>query len=70
MNRYVGTAKAVPDSRTPRRFIAVSATTISDRDQRLVPRRNANAVAAFCTPDGDRDRDGQDVVDEQGAAPR
>ena len=27
MNRYVGTAKVRPDSRTPRRFIAVSSTT-------------------------------------------
>lgn len=27
MNRYVGAAKARPDSRTPRRFIAVSRPT-------------------------------------------
>ncbi len=27
MNRYVGAAKALPDSRTPRRFAAVSRTT-------------------------------------------
>jgi hypothetical protein len=37
MNRYVGTAKVRPDSRTPRRFIAISTTMNS----RLIPTRCA-----------------------------
>ena len=68
MKTYVGIANAVPDSRTPRRFIAVSSSDRDDRDRDLV------ALAS----DGDRRRgvlrgrrdrhgDGEHVVDQQRA---
>ena len=49
MKVYVGMANAVPDSLTPRRFIAIRNSTSEDRDRRLValerrrwrPRRTA-----------------------------
>ena len=67
MNAYVGTAKNVPDSRMPRRFIAISSSTMVDAN-----------VASWCWSAGiaadgvlrggrDRHRDGEHVVDEQGA---
>ena len=52
MKTYVGMAKAVPDSRTPRRFIAISTMTSDDRDRRLVAvAAKASAEAAFCDAD-------------------
>ena len=60
-------ANAAPDSRTPRRFIAVRAATIPTAKRASRPRTNPNADAAFCTPGGHRHRHGQDVVDEQRA---
>ena len=52
MNRYAGMAKAAPDSRTPRRFIAVSSDDQDDRQGRLVPADEADSAdAAFCTPE-------------------
>ena len=43
-------AKAVPDSRTPRRFIAVSAATIATASTASFPRTKSKALAAFWTP--------------------
>jgi hypothetical protein len=47
----VGTAKAAPDSRTPRRFIAVSNATRATATMTSRPRTKLRADAAFCTPD-------------------
>ena len=51
MNAYTGTAKALPDSRTPLRFIAVRKTTSPTATSTSCPRSDGMAVAAFCTPD-------------------
>ena len=51
MNAYTGTAKALPDSRTPRRFIAVRKMTRPMATWTSWPRNDGIAVAAFCTPD-------------------
>ena len=44
-------ANAVPDSRTPRRFIAVSATMMTTAARASCPRMKVKAEAAFCTPE-------------------
>lgn len=51
MKMYVGTAKIPPDSRTPRRFIAVSSRTRPTASGTSWPWRNGNADLAFWTPD-------------------
>ena len=51
MNAYTGMAKALPDSRTPRRFIAVRKMTSPIATSTSWPRNDGMAVAAFCTPD-------------------
>ena len=46
----MGTANAAPDSRTPRRFIAVRVATMMTATIASLPRRKSKAEAAFCTP--------------------
>ena len=46
-----GIANAAPDSRTPRRFIAVSSPTITTATTASCPRTNSKAEAAFWTPE-------------------
>ena len=62
-----GAAKIRPDSRTPRRFIAASSAT----NPRAIATRYGfspgNAEMMLSDAGGDRDRDGQDVVDQQRA---
>jgi hypothetical protein len=41
----------LPDSRTPRRFIAVSSTTSATATTASWPRMNGSAAAAFWTPE-------------------
>ena len=67
MNKYVGTAKNVPDSRMPRRFIAIRS---SDRDRATVaswPLECGDRARGVLRPGGDAHRDREHVVDEQGA---
>ena len=65
MNRYVGTAKNVPDSRTPRRFSAASTATSDHRHGDLVVLEGRDRRGGVLRARGDRHRDGQHVVDEQ-----
>ena len=51
MNPYVGIAKNVPDSRTPRRFIAIRATTSRLATVASWPLSDGIAAAAYCAPD-------------------
>ncbi len=51
MKRYVGTAKNVPDSRMPRRFMAVSRMTRPEANVASCPERTGIADAAYCAPD-------------------
>ena len=44
-------AKALPDSRTPRRFMAVSAAISATAASTSWPRSHEKAAAAFCTPE-------------------
>ncbi len=48
MNRYVGTAKNVPDSRTPRRFIADSTRTMPEATITSCPENPGTAAEAYC----------------------
>ena len=48
MKTYVGMANAVPDSRTPRRFIAARKTTARTANRTSWPRTAGNALAAYC----------------------
>jgi hypothetical protein len=47
MKRYVGTAKNVPDSRTPRRFIAASTATAIAATITSCPLSDGNAAEAY-----------------------
>ena len=51
MNRYVGTANAVPDSFVPRRFSAMSSRTRTDAASASWPTSHGMAEVAFCTPE-------------------
>ena len=51
MNAYVGTAKNVPDSRMPRRFIAISNSTRAEANMASWPTSAGIAPAAYCAPD-------------------
>ena len=52
MKQYVGTAKVVPDSRIPRRFIAISSSDQRrSRPTASWPLMNGSAEVAFCTPE-------------------
>ena len=44
-------AKKDPDSRTPRRFIVISTTTINAATRPSLPCRKGNIAFAFCTPE-------------------
>jgi hypothetical protein len=50
MNAYVGIANAVPDSRTPRRFIRVSTTTSTTARATLCGASAVTAEVRFATP--------------------
>ena len=65
MKPYVGSAKRIPASRTPRRFAsAISTTQTSDRASSCdAQRRDGRGEREHAR--GHRDRDGQDVVGEQ-----
>jgi hypothetical protein len=47
---YVGTANAVPDSRTPRRFAAASSATRPSASQTRAGLRSGNAEITLSTP--------------------
>jgi hypothetical protein len=49
-NAYVGTANAMPDSRTPRRFTAVSRAMNSSESSTLCGARLGTAEASASTP--------------------
>ena len=51
MNAYVGAAKTVPDSRMPRRFMAMSSSTAIAATVASCPWRAGIAPAAYCAPD-------------------
>ena len=51
MKAYTGTAKALPDSRVPRRLIVVSTTTRTTATGISCPRTIGRAAPAFCTPE-------------------
>ena len=51
MNRYVGTAKKPPDSRMPRRFMAVSRTTMTTATVASWSRKAGIAAAAYWAPE-------------------
>ena len=51
MNRYTGSAKALPDSLTPRRFMAVMKAMTTTATITSLPRTKSSTVAAFCTPE-------------------
>jgi hypothetical protein len=51
MNAYVGTAKAVPDSRTPRRFAAISSSTAVTATVTSCPAKASIVEAAYCEAD-------------------
>ncbi len=51
MNAYVGAANARPDSRSPRRFTAVSSTTIPTQIDSVCGARPGNADTRFDTPE-------------------
>ena len=51
MNRYVGIAKRVPDSLTPRRLSSVSSTTSPMANDTSWPRSAGSAVAAYWAPE-------------------
>lgn len=51
MNRYVGTANAVPDSLTPRRFTAISKMTATTATVTWWPSRPLKVVAAYWAAD-------------------
>ena len=66
MKKYVGTAKSLPDSLTPRRL--PKAMSDDERRPRSAPRRAASAGERRRErggAGGDRHRDGEDVVGEQ-----
>ena len=44
-------AKNVPDSRTPRRFSAISTSTAIEATQASLPSMNGISDLAFCTPE-------------------
>ena len=67
MKPYVGIANAVPDSRSPRRFIAVSTATAITATPTLCSATNGTTDAEVGHAGGDRHRDGQHVVDQQRA---
>ncbi len=48
MNRYVGTANAVPDSRTPRRLTAISTSVAVTAIDTWWPSKAPMAVDAYC----------------------
>ena len=50
MNTYVGTAKAVPDSRTPRRFMTAITATIATAITATCALSAGNADARLATP--------------------
>ena len=52
MKQYVGIAKKVPDSRTPRRFSAIKISAATGGDTGLVPVDESGSTdLAFCTPE-------------------
>ena len=51
MKMYVGMAKAVPDSRTPRMFIVVRMITTMTANVASCPRSAGMADAAYWVPD-------------------
>jgi hypothetical protein len=51
MNRYVGTANRPPDSRMPRRLMAISSTTSAHATTGSCPLSAGNAEAAYCAPE-------------------
>ena len=51
MNTYVGNAKKAPDSRMPRRFIAISTTTRTIANVASWPLRVGSAAAAYWAPE-------------------
>lgn len=51
MKAYVGTAKAVPDSRTPRRFMPISTTTTMTDRVSSWPRSAGTAETTLATPE-------------------
>ena len=51
MKAYVGMAKNVPDSRMPRRFIAISSSTKTVAAVASCPTRAGTAPAAYCAPE-------------------
>jgi len=61
-------ANAVPDSRTPRRFISAMTATTSTAMSVTWGSRIGKAEARLATPGGDRHRHGQGVVHHQGAS--
>ena len=50
VNAYVGTANAVPDSRTPRRLAAASSATRTSASQTRTGLRSGNAEITLSTP--------------------
>ena len=51
MKAYVGTANAVPDSRTPRRFAAISSSAATTATTTSWPWNASIVEAAYCAAD-------------------
>ena len=60
---YVGIAKSIPDSRTPRRFATRQQEDEAKGDRDLVALEPGGRGSERNDPGGDRDGHGEDVVD-------
>ncbi len=64
-NAYVGSAKSIPDSRTPRRLASTITTRQRERQSDLVRGERRGERRDGIDPGRDRDSDGEDVVGQQ-----